>query len=197
LRSYLKKACFSQSMIERTLVIVKPDAVKRGLIGEVISRIERAGLRIVAAKMVWASREQMAGFYPSDESWLRSVGNKTLNSYREMGIDPKAELGTDDPTEIGKMVKGWLIDYMTEAPILLMVVEGNHAVSVVRKLVGNTLPYKAEPGTIRGDFSSDSPDLANRERRSIRNLVHASDSPEEARREISYWFKEGEVFSYR
>jgi nucleoside diphosphate kinase (EC 2.7.4.6) len=95
------------------------------------------------------------------------------------------------------MVKGWLIDYMTEAPILLMVVEGNHAVSVVRKLVGNTLPYKAEPGTIRGDFSSDSPDLANRERRSIRNLVHASDSPEEARREISYWFKEGEVFSYR
>jgi len=197
LRSYLKKAYFSQSMIERTLVIVKPDAVKRGLIGEVISRIERAGLRIVAAKMVWASREQMAGFYPSDESWLRSVGNKTLNSYREMGIDPKAELGTDDPTEIGKMVKGWLIDYMTEAPILLMVVEGNHAVSVVRKLVGNTLPYKAEPGTIRGDFSSDSPDLANRERRSIRNLVHASDSPEEARREISYWFKEGEVFSYR
>jgi len=197
LHSYLKKAYFSQSMIERTLVIVKPDAVKRGLIGEVISRIERAGLRIVAAKMVWASREQMAGFYPSDESWLRSVGNKTLNSYREMGIDPKAELGTDDPTEIGKMVKGWLIDYMTEAPILLMVVEGNHAVSVVRKLVGNTLPYKAEPGTIRGDFSSDSPDLANRERRSIRNLVHASDSPEEARREISYWFKEGEVFSYR
>ncbi len=197
MRSYLKKAYFSQSMIERTLVIVKPDAVKRGLIGEVISRIERAGLRIVAAKMVWASREQMAGFYPSDESWLRSVGNKTLNSYREMGIDPKAELGTDDPTEIGKMVKGWLIDYMTEAPILLMVVEGNHAVSVVRKLVGNTLPYKAEPGTIRGDFSSDSPDLANRERRSIRNLVHASDSPEEARREISYWFKEGEVFSYR
>lgn len=197
MHSYLKKAYFSQSMIERTLVIVKPDAVKRGLIGEVISRIERAGLRIVAAKMVWASREQMAGFYPSDESWLRSVGNKTLNSYREMGIDPKAELGTDDPTEIGKMVKGWLIDYMTEAPILLMVVEGNHAVSVVRKLVGNTLPYKAEPGTIRGDFSSDSPDLANRERRSIRNLVHASDSPEEARREISYWFKEGEVFSYR
>ncbi|MGC8583194.1 MAG: nucleoside-diphosphate kinase [Thermoproteus sp.] len=184
-------------MIERTLVIIKPDAVKRGLIGEIISRLERAGLRIVAAKMVWASREQMAGFYPSDEAWLRNVGNKTLNSYREMGIDPKAELGTDDPVEIGKMVKGWLVDYMTEAPILLMVVEGNHAVSVVRKLVGNTLPYKAEPGTIRGDFSTDSPDLANRERRSIRNLVHASDSPEEARREIAYWFKESEIYSYR
>ncbi len=184
-------------MIERTLVIIKPDAVKRGLMGEVISRLERAGLKIVAAKMVWATREQMEGFYPSDEGWLRSVGNKTLNSYREMGLDPKAELGTDDPVEIGRMVKRWLVDYMTETPILLLVVEGNHAVSVVRKLVGNTLPYKAEPGTIRGDFSVDSPDLANREKRSIRNLVHASDSPEEARREIAYWFKEGEIYSYK
>lgn len=184
-------------MIERTLVIIKPDAVKRGLIGEVISRLERAGLKIVAAKMVWARREQMEGFYPSDEGWLRSVGNKTLNSYKEMGLDPKAELGTDDPVEIGRMVKRWLVDYMTETPILLLVVEGNHAVSVVRKLVGNTLPYKAEPGTIRGDFSVDSPDLANREKRSIRNLVHASDSPEEARREIAYWFREDEIYSYK
>lgn len=183
-------------MIERTLVIVKPDGVKRGLVGEIISRIERAGLKIVAMKMVKATREQIEGFYPSDEGWLRSVGNKTLTSYREMGIDPRAELGTDDPVEIGRIVKGWLVDYMTEAPIVLMVVEGNHAVSVMRKLVGHTLPYKAEPGTIRGDFSADSPDLANRERRSIRNLVHASDSPEEARREISYWFRDDEILEY-
>ena len=182
--------------IERTLVIVKPDGVKRGLIGEVISRIERAGLKIVAMKMVWATKEQIEGFYPSSQDWFRSVGNKTLNSYREMGLDPKAELGTDDPVEIGKMVKGWLVSYMTETPIVLMVVEGNHAVEVVRKLVGYTLPYKAEPGTIRGDFSVDSPDLANREKRAIRNLVHASDSPEEARREINYWFREDEIYEY-
>ncbi|MFP3259140.1 MAG: nucleoside-diphosphate kinase, partial [Caldivirga sp.] len=80
--------------IERTLVIVKPDGVKRGLIGEVISRLERVGLKIVAMKMVWASREQIEGFYPSNPDWFKSVGNKTLGSYREMGIDPKAELGT-------------------------------------------------------------------------------------------------------
>jgi nucleoside-diphosphate kinase len=182
--------------IERTLVIVKPDGVKRGLIGEVISRLERVGLKIVAMKMVWASREQIEGFYPSNPDWFKSVGNKTLGSYREMGIDPKAELGTDDPVEIGRLVKKWLVDYMTESPIVLMVVEGNHAVEVVRKLVGSTLPYKAEPGTIRGDYSVDSPDLANREKRAIRNIVHASDSPEEARREIGYWFRENEIYEY-
>lgn len=182
--------------IERTLVIVKPDGVKRGLIGEIISRFERANLKIVAMKMVWADRSKIEGFYPSSIEWFRSVGNKTLNSYKEMGIDPRRELGTDDPVEIGKLVKKWLMDYMTETPIVLMVVEGNHAVEVVRKIVGNTLPYKAEPGTIRGDYSVDSPDLANREKRAIRNLVHASDSPEEAKREIEYWFKEDEIYEY-
>jgi nucleoside-diphosphate kinase len=182
--------------IERTLVIVKPDGVRRGLVGEVILRLEKVGLKIVAMKMAWASREKIEGFYPSNVDWFRSVGNKTLNSYKEMGIDARVELGTDDPVEIGKLVKKWLVDYMTESPIVLMVVEGNHAVEVVRKLVGNTLPYKAEPGTIRGDYSVDSPDLANREKRAIRNIVHASDSPEEAKREISHWFKEDEIFSY-
>lgn len=182
--------------IERTLIIVKPDGVKRGLIGEVISRFERAGLKVVALKMVWARREQIEGFYPSSVEWFRSVGNKTLSSYKEMGIDAKAELGTDDPVEIGRLVKKWLVDYMTETPIVLMVVEGNHAVEVARKIVGYTLPYKAEPGTIRGDFSVDSPDLANREKRAIRNIVHASDSIEEANREIRYWFREDEIYEY-
>lgn len=114
-------------MIERTLVIVKPDAVKKGLIGgEVISRFERAGLRIIAMKMIRLSKEEAAKFYPSDENWLRSVGGKTLKSYSEIGKDPKIDLGTDDPVEIGKIIRGgWLADYLSMGPIVVMVLEGN------------------------------------------------------------------------
>ena len=180
-------------MIERTLVIVKPDGVKARIVGEVISRLERLGLKIIGIKMVRATEEQMAGFYPSDEEWFRSVGNKSIKSYQEMNMDIRKDMGTDDPVQVGKMVKQWLVSYMTETPIVLIVVEGNHAIDVVRKMVGHTLPYMAAPGTIRGDYSTDSPDLANKEKRAIRNLVHASDSPESAAREVSYWFKDYEL----
>ncbi len=180
-------------MIERTLVIVKPDAVKKGLIGEVISRFERVGLRIIAMKMIRLSKEEAAKFYPSDENWLRSVGGKTLRSYSEVGKDPKADLGTDDPVEIGKIIRGWLADYLSMGPIVVMVLEGNRAVEVVRKIVGSTTPYSSPPGTIRGDYSVDSPDLANLEKRALFNLVHASDSPKEAEREIKFFFHENEL----
>ncbi|BDR93518.1 nucleoside-diphosphate kinase [Vulcanisaeta souniana] len=183
-------------MIERTLVIVKPDAVKKGLIGEVISRFERAGLRIIAMKMIRLSKEEAAKFYPSDENWLRSVGGKTLKSYSEIGKDPKIDLGTDDPVEIGKIIRGWLADYLSMGPIVVMVLEGNRAVEVVRKIIGSTTPYSSPPGTIRGDYSVDSPDLANIEKRALFNLVHASDSPREAEREIKFFFRENEFINY-
>ncbi|MFB6469859.1 MAG: nucleoside-diphosphate kinase [Vulcanisaeta sp. AZ3] len=183
-------------MVERTLVIIKPDAVKRGLIGEIISRFERVGLRIVAMKMIRLSKEEAAKFYPNDESWLRSVGSKSLKSYAELGKDPKVDLGTDDPVEIGKIIRGWLADYLSMGPVVAMVLEGNRAVEVVRKIVGATTPYSANPGTIRGDFSTDSPELANLEKRALFNLVHASDSPKEAEREIRFFFREDEFVNY-
>lgn len=182
--------------IERTLVLLKPDAVRRGLIGELISRFERAGLKIVAMKMVWATPQQAELFYPSSEEWFKSAGSKLLRAYQELGVDPKSKLGTDDPVELGKYIKKKLIEYMTSGPIVAMVLEGNRAVEVVRKLVGPTAPHTAPPGTIRGDYSIDSPDLAAEEGRVVFNLVHASDSREEAAREISFWFKPEEIYSY-
>ncbi len=160
------------SMIERTLVIIKPDAVKRGGLigGEIIARFERAGLRIVAMKMIRLSKEEAAKFYPSDENWLRSVGSKSLKSYSEIGKDPKVDLGTDDPVEIGKIIRGgWLADYLSMGPIVVMVLEGNRAVEVVRKIVaqqrrthhrqvrlGATTPWIAQTWQIwrRGHYST-------------------------------------------
>ncbi|MEM1598289.1 MAG: nucleoside-diphosphate kinase [Pyrobaculum sp.] len=179
--------------VERTLVILKPDAVARGLVGEIISRFERAGLRIVAMKMVKATPQQIERFYPSSEEWYRSAGEKLLKAYRELGIDPRSRIGSDDPVEAGRRIKEGLIRYMTSGPIVLIVLEGNRAVEVVRKMVGPTSPHTAPPGTIRGDYSVDSPDLAAEEGRVLYNLVHASDSKSEAEREISFWFKPEEL----
>ncbi|MCC6066744.1 MAG: nucleoside-diphosphate kinase [Pyrobaculum sp.] len=182
--------------VERTLVLLKPDAVARGLVGEIIARFERVGLKIVAMKMVRATPGQMERFYPSSEEWFRSAGNKLLKAYQELGIDPKSRLGTDDPVEAGRRIKDNLIRYMTSGPIVVMVLKGNRAVEVVRKLVGPTAPHAAPPGTIRGDYSVDSPDLAAEEGRVVFNLVHASDSPAEAEREIKFWFSEEELVDY-
>lgn len=177
-------------MIEKTFVMIKPDAVKRGLAGEIISTFERTGLRIVAIKVTRASRELVSKHYPDTDEWLSAVGGKTLKGYAEFGLDARRELGTDDALEIGRMVKGWLVDFITSGDVVAMVLEGNAAVSNVRRLCGNTLPIFADPGSIRGRYSSDSPDLANSQKRPIYNLVHASGEPQEAAFEIGLWFPE-------
>ncbi len=182
---------------ERTCVLIKPDGVKRGLIGEIISRFEKRGLKIVALQMIKPSREQIDSHYPKDEAWMRRLGEKTLNTYQKFGLDPIQELGTDDPLEIGKIVRGWILDYMTSAPLVKIVVEGVHAISMVRKICGATMPAEAEMGTIRGDFSVDSAALANREKRAVHNLVHASETEEEAEHEIAFWFSPEEIHSYQ
>ena len=183
--------------MERTFVLIKPDAVQRGLIGEIISRFEKTGLKVVALKMVKPTKEQALKFYPSDERWLISVANKSLTVYKQLGLDPKKDFATDDPVEIGKIIKDWLADFLASGPCVAMVIEGNRAVEVVRKIVGATRPYEAEPGTIRGDFSTDSPELANILKRPLRNLVHASDSKEVAEKEIKFWFNDNEIINYK
>ena len=175
---------------ERTFVLIKPDAVKKGLIGEIIKRFEQRDLKIVSLEMFQPTAEQIDGHYPKDETWIKRLGEKSLGTYEKYGIDPRPLLGTNDPFEIGKLVRIWLVDYMSSAPLVRMVVQGLHAVDMVRKIAGSTLPYQADMGTIRGDFSNDSPVLANSEKRALMNLMHASETPEEAKHEIAHWFKD-------
>ena len=182
---------------EKTFLMVKTDGVRKGLIGEVIKRIEQRDLKIVALDMFQATKKQADNHYPKDEDWIRRVGEKTLSTYEKYGYNPKEELGTIDAMKIGRKVRGWLLNYFVEAPMVKMIIQGIHAIDMVRKIVGDTLPYKAEMGTIRGDFSVDSPALANKEKRAVMNIVHASATVEEAKHEIGFWFKDKPVFQYK
>jgi nucleoside-diphosphate kinase len=174
---------------QRTFVMIKPDGVMRGLIGEIIHRIEKAGLKIVAMKMLVPTEEIVRKHYPmSDESWILRLGDKAYSGLEPLGLDPKETYGTDDKKVLGGEVVSALIEYMQSGPVVAMVVEGIQAVDMCRKIVGATLPFKADMGTIRGDFSVDSPAVANVEKRSIHNLIHASEIPEEAEKEIALWF---------
>ena len=183
---------------EKTFIIIKPDGVRKGLIGDIISRFERRDLKVVALEMFHPSRKEMDNHYPKDEKWIRRLGEKTMATYAKYGHDVKKDFGTSDLVRVGKTVRGWLIDFMSSAPMIKMVVQGVHAVDMVRKIVGPTMPYLAEMGTIRGDFSNDSPLNANVERRSVYNLVHASETPDEAKHEIHHWFgKNAPLYKYK
>lgn len=182
---------------EKTFLMVKPDGVRKGLIGEIIKRVEQRDLKIVALEMFQPTYEQIDNHYPKDEKWIKRLGEKTLGTYQKYNYDPKAELGTADPFKIGQQVRVWIVDYMTSAPMVKMVIQGIHAIDMVRKIVGLTIPYTADMGTIQGDFSADSPVLANKEKRAIMNLVHASETPAEAEHEINLWFGNSPIMDYR
>ena len=184
-------------MNERTLVVLKPDAVQRGIVGDIITRFEKVGLKIVGSKMFVPSQELLDKHYPSDrKEFVEGLGNRTLDSYREMGLNPIEQFGHDDPALIGESVRKWLTDFMRSGPVFAFVLEGPHAIEVVRKIVGSTLPQKAVPGTIRGDYSFDSSFLANSNSRPVKNLIHASGNLEEATLEIPLWFDDSEMFDY-
>jgi nucleoside-diphosphate kinase len=181
---------------ERTYVMVKPDGVKRGLTGEIIRRFEQRGLKVVALEMAKPTVQQVDDHYPKSDKWIARVGEKTLSTYEKYGYDAMKELGTTDATEIGKQVRKWLIDFMTSAPLVKMVVEGVHAIDMVRKLCGETMPSAAALGSIRGDYSVDSAAAANKDKRAVMNIVHASETQEEAEHEINHWFKPEAIHSY-
>jgi nucleoside-diphosphate kinase len=182
---------------QQTYCMIKPDGVQRGLTGEIIRRIEMSGLKIVSLKMVQATREQIITHYPmSDQAWVDRLGDKGLNTFTDLDLDAKEFLGTDNKSEIGKSVAEALISYMTSGPVVCMIVEGIQAIDMVRKLAGHTLPFKADMGTIRGDFSVDSPAIANVEGRAIHNLFHASETSKEAANEITLWFGKDAVVPY-
>lgn len=183
--------------LEKTVILLKPDTVKRGLVGEILSRFEKSGIKILAIKMVWVEEDLVAKHYPDDRAYLTSVGNKTLKSYQQYGMDPHEELGTKDPYEIGKMVRKWNMDFLSSGPVVAVLLQGLHAVDAVRMMVGNTLPRFAEPGTVRGDYSLDSPILANLNKRTVKNMIHASGSVEEAKFEEELWFRQNEIHEYK
>ncbi|MCA9308027.1 MAG: nucleoside-diphosphate kinase [Patescibacteria group bacterium] len=182
---------------EKTLVLMKPDAVKRGVVGEILHRFERAGLKMVAVKLVQADEVLAANHYPDDDSWKAKVGGNTLKDCEKYNVDVIELMGTDDPIEIGNMVKEWNKDFLKSGPVLAIVFQGIHAVERVRSLVGHTIPALAIPGSIRGDFSLDSALFGNVSKRTVYNLIHASGSVDEAKHEISMWFNADEIVEYK
>ena len=183
--------------MERTFIILKADAVQRGIVGDIIARFEKVGLKLVGLKMLRPDEALANKHYPKDrQEFIEGMGQKTLDNYAEQGKDAMAEFGHADPHKIGLAVQKWLVEFLTSGPVIAMVLEGPHAVELTRKLVGHTLPLKAQPGTIRGDFSFDSSALANENKRPIRNLIHASGNTEEANLEINLWFRPEEMFNY-
>jgi nucleoside-diphosphate kinase len=179
-------------MMQRTLLLIKPDGVYRALIGKVISQMEDSGLKLVGIKMVWPDKKLAGQHYIYDKGWLVSVGTKTHSSYKEKGIMLK-----ETPLQIGERVRGYLITLLTSGPVVAMVLEGNEAIPIVRKLIGSTEPKKAESYTVRGRFSTDSYDLAEKEKRAILNIVHASEDKKTAEKEIPVWFKKSELVDYK
>ena len=177
---------------EQTLVILKPDAVQRGLMGEVISRIERTGLKVVAMKFLVPNEDQCWKHYAKDEAWFLSKGNRITNDRQEQGLPIEKE-----PIEYGRDIISANVKFFTAGPVLAFVIEGNQSVAIVKKLVGGTEPTTSDVGTIRGDLTLDSYALSSIDNRAVRNLVHCSDSPEEAGREIALWFAQEEIVKYR
>ncbi len=185
---------------EKTFVIVKPDGVRKGLVGEIIKRFEQRDLKVVALELFQATADEIDNHYPKDEKWIRRLGEKTLSTYEKYGRDSsdlQKDFGSSDLLEVGSVVRGWLVTYLTSAPMVRMVVQGVHAVDMVRKIVGPTMPYMAEIGTIRGDYSADSAISANVEKRAVYNLIHASETPAEAEHEIAYWFGDKTIHAYK
>jgi nucleoside-diphosphate kinase len=177
--------------IERTLILAKPDAVQRGLVGEIIHRFERVGFKIAGIKMVQATEDQLGNHYKDDKDWKISVGTKTLKVANEKGIQM-----TETAEQIGNRIRKWNMEGLKACPIIAIVLEGHHAVEYGRKIVGSTEPRQAPPGTIRGDYSIESYQMADTNKRVVRNLVHASETKQEAEREIKVWFRQEELFNY-
>ncbi len=155
-------------MIERTLVLLKPDAVQRCVSGEIISRFERAGIKIIGMKMVWADEEFAKKHYTEDIAVRR-----------------------------GEQVRKRLVQFMQIGPIVAICLEGSSAIEVVRKMVGDTEPKKAMPGTIRGDYAHHSYYCADTKDVAVKNLIHASSDKKDAEREIALWFNPKELHSYK
>jgi len=178
---------------ERTLALIKPDGVQRGLIGEILKRVERVGLKIVGLKMVIPNKEQIEAQYGGTKEDIAALGKRSLDVQAEK-YGKKLD---KTPFEQGLEIIGKLKKFMSSGPIIAIVLEGNQAVAILDKLVGSTEPLSSDVGTIRGDFTIDSYSIADKDGRAVRNIIHRSGTKEEAEKEIKIWFKESEILNYR
>ena len=177
---------------ERSLVLIKPDGVQRSLIGEIIKRIERTGLKFIAFKLLVPNRDQLVRHYNKADDWFMSKGTRVVEDRKTHGLPVEK-----DAMAYGKEIIDLIVSFMTAGPVLAFVVQGNEAVAVVKKLTGATEPKTSDVGTIRGDYTVDSYDHSSVQNRAVRNLLHCSESPEEAEREIAVWFTPGEIVNYK
>lgn len=176
---------------ERTLVLLKPDTVQRGLIGEVITRFERKGLKVVAMKMMHPSEKLAKDHYFWSDEEKEASGKRTIEALSSKGIEI-----TKTAKEYAEDVQRRLYTYLQTGPVVIMVIEGAHAIEHIRKVVGHGNPLSADVGSIRADFTIDSYVVADESDRAARNLVHASGNMGEAERELKVWFTEDEIFDY-
>ncbi len=176
---------------ERTLVLLKPDTIQRSLMGDVLGRFERAGLKVTAMKLTVPNEELLQKHYNKDDEWFEKKGQGVVKDLESQNLPVEKE-----PIEYGRDIIRTVVRYMTEAPVLAMILEGNHAIGVVTKLVGTTEPTTADVGTIRGDYTVDSYAHATLEDRAVKNLIHCSDEVAEAERELALWFNEDEIHDY-
>lgn len=177
---------------ERTFVMIKPDGVQRGLIGEIIKRYERTGLKLVALRFGIADEKKLWEHYNKDDAWFLKKGTKITEDKKAAGLPVEKE-----PIEYGKDIIKQLVSFMTAGPVLQIVWEGNQAAAVVRKITGETEPSSSDVGTIRGDLTLDSYGIASVDDRAVRNLIHCSENAEEGKREVALWFAESELLNYR
>ena len=155
-------------MIERTLVLVKPDGVQRQIIGEILTRFEKAGLKIVGLKLVWADEEFARKHYTEDIEIRR-----------------------------GKAVRDYNVNFIKSGPVVALALEGVNAIENVRKMVGSTEPKSAQPGTIRGDYSHVSYAYCDSKKQVVKNLIHASSDAKDAAHELALWFSKEELHTYK
>ncbi len=178
---------------ERTLVLLKPDAVQRSLVGEIISRFERVGLKIVGLKFIVPDEKRAYTHYVKNEEEITALGERSIEGKKKSGMDTTGE----DPRALGEKIIHGLVSFLTSGPVVAIAIEGHQAIKIVRKLVGSTEPLSSDVGTIRGDFTVDSYQIADIDGRAVRNLVHASSNEFEAEYELKLWFDESELVSYR
>ena len=174
---------------ERTLVLLKPDVLQRQLVGEILSRFERKGIKMTAIKMLNATKEQVGEHYINEEGYLIETGEKAKKGAIARGED----VSNWNSLEQGKKIRQRNINYLTCGPIVAIVFEGFGVISQVRKILGSASPADGDIGTIRDDYSLDTYALADFLDRSTMTMLHASDSVENAERELKIWFKESEI----
>lgn len=178
---------------ERTFVILKPDAVQRSLVGEILRRFENMGLKMVGMKMITPSEDMIWKHYNKNDEWFLKKGTNTVANRTKTGMPIEKEA-----IEYGKDIIRGAVKYIRASPVIALVLEGNQAVGIVKKLVGGTEPTTSDVGTIRGDYALDSYAMSDfDDSRCVRNLLHCTDKVEEADFEINLWFKKEEIFDYK